>query len=95
MLLRMTNNPTIKNLRNHSRETVEELRGLLSRGATASLDPRRKNFYELDGGPRVFYIYLSPASGKVTLLAVWDSFQRPLQAHARAAEFAACCSSNG
>ena len=50
MLLRLNENPTIKNLRNHSPETVEELRGLLSRGATASLDPRRKNFYELDGG---------------------------------------------
>jgi hypothetical protein len=95
MLLRMTNNPTIKNLRNHSLETVEELRGLLSRGATASLDPRRKNFYELDGGSHVFYIHLSPTSGKVMLLAVWDSFERPLQARAHTAEFAAWCSSNG
>jgi hypothetical protein len=86
MLLRMTNNPTIKNLRNHSSETVEELRGLLS---------RRKNFYELDGGSRVFYIHLSPTSGKVMLLAVWDSCERPLQAHAHAAEFAAYCTSNG
>ena len=95
MLLRLNDNPTIRNLRNHSPETVQELRGLLSRGASASLDPRRKNFYELDGGSRVFYIHLSPTSGKVMLLAVWDSCERPLQAHAHAAEFAAYCTSNG
>jgi hypothetical protein len=96
MLLRIKNDPTIKNLRNHSRETVEELQGLLRRGAKASLDPRRKNFYELDGGSRVFYIHLSPTSGKVMLLAVWENSAQHLPAHAHAAEFAAaCCSSNG
>lgn len=73
MVLRVRNNPTIINLRNHSLETVDELRGLLTRGASASLDPRRKNIYELDGGSRVFYIHVSPVTGKVTLLAVWEN----------------------
>jgi hypothetical protein len=73
MVLRIRNNPTIVNLRNHSLETVEELRGLLNRGASASLDPRRNNFYELDSGSRIFYVHVSPATGKVTFLAVWDN----------------------
>jgi hypothetical protein len=95
MLLRMTNDPAIKNLRNHSLETVEELRGLLNRGATASLDPRRKNIYELDGGSRVFYIFVSPTTQKVTLLAVWDNCPQQAPAHAQGFELAMCCSPRG
>jgi hypothetical protein len=92
MLLRVKNDLTIKNLRNHSPETVEELRALLKRGASASPDPRRKNLYELDGGARVFYIHLSPGTGKVTFLAVWDSRPHPQPAPARQLELAACAS---
>jgi hypothetical protein len=95
MLLRMTNDPTIKNLRNHAPETVEELRGLLNRGATASLDPHRNHFYELDGGSRVFYIFVSPSTGKVTLLAVWESPAARMPARAQGLELATYCSSQG
>jgi hypothetical protein len=95
MWLRMKNDPTVKNLRNHSPETVGELRALLTRGASASPDPRRKNFYELDGGSRVFYVHLSPVSGRVMLLAVWDNHPQGKPAPAQRLELAECCASNG
>ena len=72
MKLRLEKEPIIDNLRNHSAETVEKLRDLLATGAPARLDPRRKNFYELENCSQVYYIHLSPANGKVMLLAVWD-----------------------
>jgi hypothetical protein len=91
MLLRLKNKLTIKNLRNHSPETVEELRSLLHRGAAACPDPRRKNFYELESGSRVFYIHVSPTTGKVMLLAVWDNGLH--QAAVNLLELASCASS--
>jgi hypothetical protein len=90
MLLRMKNNLTIKNLRNHSPETVEELRSLLNRGASASPDPRHKNFYELESDSRVFYIHVSPRTGNVMFLAVWDTGLR--QAAVNLLELTACTS---
>lgn len=72
MKLRMEKEPIIDNLRNHPAETVGKLRDLLIAGAPARLDPRRKNFYELENCSKVYYIHLSPANSKVMLLAVWD-----------------------
>lgn len=72
MKLRIEKEPIIDNLRNHPAETVAKLRDLLIAGAPARLDPRRKNFYELENCSKVYYIHLSPANGKVMLLAVWD-----------------------
>jgi hypothetical protein len=72
MKLRLEKEPIIDNLRNHSAETVEKLRNLLIAGAPARLDPRRKNFYELENCCKIYYIHLSPMNGKVMLLAVWD-----------------------
>ena len=72
MKLRMEKEPIIDNLRNHPTEMVENLRALLKAGAPAHADPRRKNFYELENCSKVYYIHLSPANGKVMLLAVWD-----------------------
>lgn len=71
MIFRVRSNLSINNLRNHSPETVEELRALLTGGVPARLDPHRKNFYELDDGPRVFYIHWTPNTGRVMFLAVW------------------------
>lgn len=71
MVLRLSENPIIDNLRNYSAETVEKLRGLLAMGAPAQLDPHRKNFFELEDHCEVFYIHISPATRKVLLLAVW------------------------
>lgn len=71
MVLQLNEKLSIENLRNYPSETVENLRGLLENGALAHADPRHENFYEVENGRRVFYVYLSPASGKVILLATW------------------------
>ncbi len=86
MLLRLSGNPKIEDLRNHPAESVETLRTLLSAGAPAQVDPRRKNFYEVENCARVFYIHITP-SGKVLLLAIWskDTPEATMQADAVAA----------
>lgn len=95
MLLRLNDNPSIRNLRNHSPEAVEELCALLTAGAPARPDPRRKNFYEVDAGSRVFYIHLTPHTGKVMLLAVWDGERRSEGAGENELALTACCASSG
>lgn len=71
MVLRLSENLIIDNLRNYPAETVEKLRALLAAGALAHADPHRQNFYELQNGSRVFYIHVSPRRNKVLLLATW------------------------
>ena len=83
MVLRLMEDPTIDNLRNYPADIVEKLRALLVAGAEAYPDPRRKQFYDLQNGSRVFYIHLSP-TGKVWLLATWLK-QSPYTAVANAA----------
>jgi hypothetical protein len=68
--------PNIKDLRHHSPETLETLRGLLAGGADVRPDPKRLHFYELEGDTHVFYIYISPADGTVELLATWARADR-------------------
>lgn len=86
-MLRVEGDLTIKDFRNHAARTVSELRALLASGAPARPDPRRKNFYEVDAGTRVFYIHLTPGTGKVMFLAVWD--KDFVESSARAQENAA------
>ncbi len=77
MVLRLNQPPEIENLRNHPAETVEKLRRLLASGAPAQPDPRRANFYEVENHSEVFYIHISPVSGKVWLLATWTRDEEP------------------
>ncbi|HXE74394.1 MAG TPA: hypothetical protein VNN18_01995 [Candidatus Xenobia bacterium] len=62
---------TIEDPRHHPPETLASLQQVLAEGALAHADPRHENFYELENGSRIFYVYLSPASHKVVLLATW------------------------
>ena len=62
----------IETPRNHSAETQDRLRKLLDSGAPARPDPKRPDFFEIEDDARVFYVHVAKASGKVTLLAVWD-----------------------
>ena len=71
MLPAIDSNIQIEDLRNHPEEMVTTLRDLLAGGATIIPDPRRSGFYEVESGSLVFYIYVSPASGKILLLATW------------------------
>ena len=70
MVLRLKENPEIDNLRNYPADIVEKLRTLLLAGAQVHPDPRRREFYDVANGSRMFYIHLSP-TGKVWLLATW------------------------
>lgn len=71
MVLRLSQNLDIDNLRAYPADTVEELRRLLAAGVPAHTDPHRDNFYELENNSRVFYIHISPHGQKVLLLATW------------------------
>jgi hypothetical protein len=50
---------------------VDQLRTALSNGAELQADQSRRNFYDLDTEGRTYFIYVSPASGSVTLIATW------------------------
>lgn len=71
MDLRMNEHARIENPREYSAELVNELGSLLRQGAEGHPDPRRANFYEIDGSQGIFYIYISPVNANVMLLAWW------------------------
>lgn len=86
MVLRMTNGLVVKDLRNHSVETVERLRTLLAAGSTARPDPKRENFYELEDDNQVYYVYVYPRGAKVLFLATWPKEASAELAYERAAD---------
>jgi hypothetical protein len=61
----------IENPREYDLGAVESLRLLLEVGSRAQRDPRRENFYEVEGICETYYIHVSPVSGNVVLLAKW------------------------
>ena len=91
MILKMNGPLRIENLRHYPAEAVDRLRCLLAAGASASPDPRRKNFYDLEDGDRAYFVHVSP-TGTVLLLAAWAREGAHLAAfpepHAKAL---ACC----
>ncbi len=69
--LRFSGKLQIEDVRKHSEETIAKLRRLLTDGASAQADPRRKDFYEVENGRVVYYIHIPPTAGKVYLLVAW------------------------
>ena len=69
-MLKMNGPFRIDNLRRHSSATVETLRTAVVAGVTATADPHRKNFYDLEAGDSIFYIHLT-RTGIVLFLACW------------------------
>jgi hypothetical protein len=67
----------IEDLGNHPAATVISLSILLAGTVNATPDPKRKYFYEVEESGTVYYIYLSPWSGKISLLASWANAVRP------------------
>ncbi|HXN71798.1 MAG TPA: hypothetical protein VN861_04495 [Candidatus Acidoferrales bacterium] len=61
----------IEDLRKHPREMVAQLRDALASGAAVTPDPKRISFYEVKHCEHMYYIYVSPNTGKVLLLAAW------------------------
>jgi hypothetical protein len=61
----------VENPRAYETGAVKHLRYLLEVGSPIERDPRRENFYEVNGGSQIYYIHVSPVSGNVVLLARW------------------------
>jgi hypothetical protein len=62
----------IEDPRNHSVETQDRLRYLLTSGAPARPDEKRADFFEIEDHNQTFYVHVSKTTGSVTLLAVWN-----------------------
>lgn len=73
MVMALERELQIEDLRNHPIETVKILRDLLLNGSRVTPDPKRSGFYEVEDTSTVYYIHVSPSTGKVLLLATWPS----------------------
>jgi hypothetical protein len=62
----------IRDLRNHSAGTLITLALLLAGVAQVTPDPKRKDFFEVEGGSETYYIHVSPVNRIIYLLAVWQ-----------------------
>ena len=71
MFLQMKSLPGVDTVVDHPAEIIRELEELLLSGGTASPDPKRKGFYDLQNHERTFFINISPVTGRVMLLATW------------------------
>lgn len=86
----------IEDLGKHSAATVVSLGILLAGNVNARPDPKRKHFYEIESGATVYYVYFSPFSRKIFLLAKWTNRLPPLPHFtANAAEVSACAAVTG
>jgi hypothetical protein len=70
-MIKFNQGVNVENPRAYEAGAVEHLKYLLEAGSPIERDPRRKNFYDIDGGNETYYIHVSPISGNVTLLAKW------------------------
>jgi hypothetical protein len=61
----------VENPRAYEAGAVKHLQYLLEVGSPIESDPRRENFFDVDGGSEIYYIHVSPVSGNVILLAKW------------------------
>ena len=77
MVLQFDEEPRIENPRNYPPEIVGELRSLLSAGRPVQRDPRRKDIYEIQGCDSTLYVYVSPLTRTVVLLARWSRQANP------------------
>jgi len=67
----------IEDVGNHPKQAVADLRCLLARGATTTADPKRNGFYEVESDSTVYYIHITPVTGKILLLATWQNDNVP------------------
>jgi hypothetical protein len=71
--MRWEGNRQIEDLRDHPRELIVELGNLLASGSEAIPDPKHPEFFEVKSDEHVFYVHISPITGKVLLLATWPA----------------------
>jgi hypothetical protein len=63
----------IEDVGHHAERTVADLRCLLASGASKTADPKRRGFYEVESDRTIYYIHVSPVTGKILLLATWQN----------------------
>jgi hypothetical protein len=63
----------IEDLRDHPTELIVQLRHLLASGTEAIPDPKHPELYEIKSDAQVFYVHISPVTGKVLLVATWPA----------------------
>ena len=68
----------IQDLGDHPALTVITLGILLAGEVDVTPDPKRKDFYEIESASTVYYIYVSPVTGKISLIATWKNVTRPM-----------------
>jgi hypothetical protein len=73
MVTNLSSNAQIEDLGNHPTETLAALRSVLAGGASTIADPKRTGFYEVESEAVVYYIHVSPVTGRVLLLATWQN----------------------
>jgi hypothetical protein len=61
----------IEDLGSHPPGTVIRLGILLAGAVNVMPDPKRKNFYEVRDGLSCYYIYVSPVTATISLIAAW------------------------
>ena len=64
---------TVEDIRNHPAEVVITLRNLLADGGRITPDPKRADFFEVESDSLVYYVHISPATGRILLLATWPA----------------------
>ncbi len=69
----------IEDLGNHPAVTVVRLGILLAGAVNVTPDLKRAHFYEIEGWPIVYYIYVSPWSRTISLIASWRNLVQPVQ----------------
>lgn len=77
MVMKLEHELNIEDPRHHSPERIETLRQLLAGGARVEADPKRSDFFEVESGSDVYYIHISPISGKIVLIAAWSKDSVP------------------
>jgi len=92
MFLRLKQLPGVDNLRNYPAEHIRELEELLLSGGSASPDPKRKDFYDLESRERTFFIQISSITGRVVLLATWLRSEHAVEQMGRAKARMGCSS---
>lgn len=77
MVLQLAPTPKMEALHSYPAGTLERLAQLLAMGAPARPDPRRESFFEVESDSQVFYLHVSPTSGRVLLIGTWSKMAMP------------------
>jgi hypothetical protein len=68
----------IQDLGNHPALMVINLGILLAGEVNVTPDPKRKDFYEIESVSTVYYIYVSPVTGTISLITTWKNVAQPV-----------------